>query len=59
MQNKIREAQNGKIPYMLVIGDKEQQAGAVNVRLRSGDQLGVKAIAEAIALIEDAVARKA
>ena len=39
MQNKIREAQNQKIPYMLVIGDKEQQADAVNIRLRSGEQL--------------------
>jgi threonyl-tRNA synthetase len=59
MQNKIREAQNQKIPYMLVIGDKEQQADAVNVRLRSGEQLGARPVAEAIALIKDAVAKKA
>jgi len=58
MQNKIREAQNQKVPYMLIIGDKEQQANAVNVRLRSGDQLGVKSVAEVIALIKDAVAKK-
>ncbi len=58
MQNKIREAQNQKVPYMLIIGDKEQQANAVNVRLRSGEQLGVKPVAEVIALIQDAVARK-
>jgi len=58
MQNKIREAQNQKIPYMLVIGDKEQQADAVNIRLRSGEQLGAKPVAEVIALIKDAVARK-
>ena len=59
MQAKIREAQNQKIPYMLVIGDKEQQADAVNIRLRSGEQLGAKPVAEVIALIKDAVARKA
>jgi threonyl-tRNA synthetase len=58
MQNKIREAQNQKIPYMLVIGDKEQQADTVNVRLRSGEQLGAKPVAEVIALIRDAVAKR-
>jgi len=55
MQNKIREAQNKKIPYMLVVGDKEQQADAVNVRLRSGEQLGAKPIAEFIAMVKQVV----
>jgi threonyl-tRNA synthetase len=58
MQNKIREAQNQKIPYMLVVGDKEQQADAVNVRLRSGGQLGAKPVAEVVALIKHAIAQK-
>jgi len=58
MQNKIREAQNQKVPYMLIIGDREQQANAVNVRLRSGEQLGAQSVAEVIALIQDAVARR-
>jgi threonyl-tRNA synthetase len=40
MQAKIRRAQLQKIPYMLIIGDKEQAAGAVAVRLRSGEDLG-------------------
>jgi threonyl-tRNA synthetase len=40
MQRKIRDAQNLKIPYMLVIGDKEAEAGSVAVRLRSGKDLG-------------------
>ncbi|MGH6887939.1 MAG: threonine--tRNA ligase [Rhizomicrobium sp.] len=40
MQRKIREAQTMKIPYMLVIGDKEAQARSVAVRLRSGRDLG-------------------
>jgi threonyl-tRNA synthetase len=59
MQAKIREAQNQKIPYMLVIGDKEQQADAVNVRLRSGEQLGAKSVAEFIALLKEKVETKA
>jgi threonyl-tRNA synthetase len=40
MQNKIRRAQLQKVPYMLIIGDKEQAAGAAAVRLRSGEDLG-------------------
>ncbi|HEX6506567.1 MAG TPA: threonine--tRNA ligase [Chloroflexota bacterium] len=40
MQAKIREAQLQKIPYMLVVGNKEQEAGAVAVRQRSGEDLG-------------------
>jgi threonyl-tRNA synthetase len=59
MQAKIREAQNKKIPYMLVVGDKEQQADAVNVRLRSGEQLGAKPVAEVIALLKQVVETKA
>jgi len=37
---KIRQAQLLKIPYMLVVGEKEQAAGAAAVRLRSGEDLG-------------------
>ena len=37
---KIREAQMQKIPYMLVIGDKEAESGAVAVRTRTGEDLG-------------------
>jgi len=36
---KIRQAQLDKIPYMLVVGDKEEAASTVSVRLRSGEQL--------------------
>lgn len=39
MNAKIRDAQLKKIPYMLVVGDKEAEAGAVAVRLRSGEDL--------------------
>ncbi len=44
---KVREAQLEKIPYMLVIGDKEVEQGGVNVRTRSGENLGLKTTAEA------------
>jgi threonyl-tRNA synthetase len=40
MQAKIRDAQLQKIPYMLVVGDKEAEAGAVAVRERSGENRG-------------------
>jgi threonyl-tRNA synthetase len=40
MNAKIRDAQKHKIPYMLVVGDREMQGGTVSVRLRSGEDLG-------------------
>ncbi len=39
MNLKIRQAQLDKVPYMLVVGDKEVAAATVSVRLRSGEQL--------------------
>ena len=36
---KIREAQVAKIPYMLIVGDKEKETGTVTVRLRDGKNL--------------------
>ena len=40
---KIREAQMEKVPYMLVLGDKEMEAGQVAVRRRDGEQSVVDA----------------
>ena len=40
MNQKIRTAQMQKVPYMLVVGDREQEAGAVAVRHRDGEDLG-------------------
>jgi len=40
MQKKIRDAQLQKIPYMLVVGEREAAEGKVAVRLRSGKDLG-------------------
>ena len=48
---KIRDAQMRKTPYMLIVGDREIAAGAVGVRLRSGEDLGALPIADAIARI--------
>ncbi len=58
MQAKIRHAQLQKIPYMLVIGDKEQEAGAVAIRLRSGEDLKAKPLAEFIAMARAAIDKK-
>jgi len=52
MQAKIRDAAKQKIPYILVIGDKEMEANAVAVRLRDGTDLGAKPIAEFVAMLE-------
>jgi len=46
---KIREAQLQKIPYMLVVGDKEAEAGTVSVRTRGGVDLGAMPIDEFVA----------
>jgi threonyl-tRNA synthetase len=60
MNAKIRQAQLQKVPYMLVIGDKEQAAGAVAVRLRSGQDLGAMPIDDLIArIVEEDRTRKA
>jgi threonyl-tRNA synthetase len=55
MNNKIRAAQNQKIPYMLVAGDRDIEAGAVSVRLRTEEQLGGMAIDDFIAMIKPVI----
>ena len=40
MNAKIRDHQKLKVPYMLVIGDKEMEAGEVALRIRSGENPG-------------------
>ena len=51
MNAKIREAQLQKVPYMLVVGDREAQAKAAAVRLRSGEDLGAMPVEEVKSLI--------
>lgn len=49
---KIREAQGAKIPYMLIIGDKEKTDGTVTVRLRNGKNLPPMTVEEFITMID-------
>lgn len=44
MNAKIRDAQNQKIPYMLVVGDREEEQGTVSVRLRTEENLGAMSL---------------
>jgi threonyl-tRNA synthetase len=58
MQAKIRKAQLQKVPYMLVIGDREEKAGAVAVRLRSEEDLGAMPVADFVGRAQKAIADK-
>lgn len=55
---KIRNAQLGKIPYMLIIGAKEEDAGKVTVRLRSGKGLDLMSLENFIAMIKEDIDKK-
>ena len=59
MGAKIRNAQMQKVPYMLVVGDREAEAGAAAVRLRSGEDLGATPIEDIVERMVDEVAQKA
>ena len=56
---KIREAQMQKLPYMLVVGDKEAEAGTVSVRTRSGVDLGAMTVDDFIAKIKEEIKTRA
>jgi threonyl-tRNA synthetase len=56
MQAKIRDAQLQKVPYMLVVGDREQEAEAVAVRRRDGSDLGALPLFQVIDRLKDEVA---
>ena len=55
---KIREAQNQKVPYMLIVGEKEQEAGLVAVRTREGGDQGQKPLDDFVCEIREAVEQK-
>lgn len=55
---KIREAQMQKIPYMLVVGDKEAESGSVAVRTRAGGDEGVMTVEEFLAKCLKEIAEK-
>ena len=56
---KIREAQMQKLPYMLVVGDKEAEAGTVSVRTRGGVDLGAMPLADFTAKLKDEIDTRA
>lgn len=51
MNAKIRDAEKQKVPYILVIGDKEMEANGVKIRLRGGEDLGLKPVEEFVAML--------
>lgn len=55
---KIREAQMQKVPYMLVVGAKEEESGLVSVRSRFEGDEGQKSIEEFIAALKEEIAQK-
>lgn len=59
MQGKIRDAQLKKVPYMLVVGDREMEKNEASVRLRTGEDLKSKPIAEIAAKITSKYLTKA
>ncbi len=59
MNAKIRDAQLQKVPYMLIVGNREAEAGAVAVRLRSGEDLGALSLEAFLARAKDDIASHA
>ena len=52
---KIRQAQVAKVPYMLVVGDKEMEEGTVNVRKHGGDELGTVPFQEFFTAVKEEI----
>ncbi len=59
MRNKIRKAQEQKVPYMLIVGDREVESGQVSIRLRSGEDLKGHPVEEFIDMANKAIKEKA
>ena len=55
---KIRQAQLEKVPYMLVVGDRDMEAGTVSVRTRTGEDLGAMTVADFTAMLHEVVDQK-
>ncbi|MFU8773143.1 MAG: threonine--tRNA ligase, partial [Anaerolineales bacterium] len=58
MNAKIRDAQNQKIPYMLVVGDREVEQETVSVRLRTGENLGGISLGDFLSRAEDEINKR-
>ncbi|MGA8234546.1 MAG: threonine--tRNA ligase [Candidatus Acidiferrales bacterium] len=59
LQAKIRDAQMAKVPYMLIIGGKEAEAGTVSVRHRSKGDLGPRPFAEFVSALREEINSRA
>jgi threonyl-tRNA synthetase len=59
MNAKIRNAQMMKVPYMLVVGENEMNAGQVSLRVRDGSQQNNIPLGEFVARAKDKIARRA
>lgn len=58
MNAKIRDAQNQKIPYMLIIGEKEKAEGAVSVRLRTGKQTNGVPFSDFLSMVSEKIEKQ-
>ena len=58
MNAKIRNAQNQKIPFMLILGEKEQTRKAVSLRVRSGEQKNLIPLGDFLTQIDEEVRPK-
>jgi threonyl-tRNA synthetase len=58
MQKKVRNAQMQKIPYMVIAGEEDMNAGAVSFRYRNGEQKNGIPVAQAIAEIKATIAAR-
>ncbi len=58
MNAKIRKAQKQKVPYMLIVGDAEMEAGAVALRMRDGEDKGAVPVDDFIALAQKEIAER-
>jgi len=59
MNPKIRQAQLEKIPYMLVVGDKEVETKTISIRQRSGEQVAAQPLEQFKETVKSAIARRA
>ncbi|MAR00004.1 MAG: threonine--tRNA ligase [Oceanospirillaceae bacterium] len=55
---KIREHTINRVPYLLVVGDKEKETGSVAVRTRKGDDLGTLSLEDFISILEESIAQR-
>lgn len=58
MGGKIREARERRIPYLLIVGDRDSEAGGASVRLRTDEDLGMMPLADFIALAQRVIDSK-